>query len=518
MGDTLRELVTRFGFETDKGGVDRFNQTIGGMKKQIVGLAGALGVGLGGRELLRFGTDAKQTEVAFKSAVSGIDGGLERVTRSIDKLLGKGDFLGELGKLGEIVTPQQGQAIAASFFGAFEDVSDKTLGTFETFLRAAVTLAAQTGGEVTDTFSAIFQAAREGVIDPLQALPGITAETSRQFQFITGLLGQIDPTNVAQLRVNMGRVREEIEKVLPDVEKFVQQNATDLLAAREASAKLQESMQTLGAKAVKALEEPLDILSQFVGKLNDGKGAAEALGESLSGIELPPAIRSVLEFAGVLDEEQQTPAQRERAARQEAIRPFLPEGPEEREDVEQRRQQLTEAIQEDIERARQLRQKVLDFFGGEESRAGGFIKSLFEFDIRNLGDQSEQQPVPVVVEQPGEPIIVVPPTPQSNTQGPASPPQREGLPTRRVPARGGISVPTQSPISAAISRLESVISGLVRSERTRTDVRESSLDVTVRHEGRVQTFPDLASFQRAFGDLLGRIGVEFEPSETTKAP
>ena len=484
MAETLRELVTRFGFDVDKAGVDRFNQTVGGMKKQIVGLAGALGVGLGGRQILRLGTDARQTEVALKTAVSGIEGGFDLVSGAIERART------DLGNLGEIVTPQEGQAIAASFFGAFEDVSDDTLGTFETFLRAAVTLAAQTGGEVTDTFSAIFQAAREGVIEPLQALPGITAETARQFQFVTGLLGQIDPTNVAQLAVNMSRVRQEIEKVLPDVEKFVQQNAEDLLAARRASAELEEGLQNLGSRAVKALQEPLDILSTFVGKLNEGKGATDALSESLAGVKLPPAIQFTLQTLGILPEERQTPQQRARAERQETISPFLPES------LERERQE-----------AQQRKQRAVEFFGGEESTLGAALQSILDFSTSR--DEAAGQPVPVVIEQPGEPIIVTPPA----TEQPAP---RERPSVRPAPA--GVPLPAQAPIPAAISRLESQVQRMTNAQRSRTEIGESKLEVKVIAEGRVLTFPDMASFQRDFGEILGRIAVEFEPTETTEAP
>lgn len=54
---TVRELSTRFSFDVDPKGIQKFNQTLNGMKRSILAVGSALGVGLGFRQLLRFGQD-----------------------------------------------------------------------------------------------------------------------------------------------------------------------------------------------------------------------------------------------------------------------------------------------------------------------------------------------------------------------------------------------------------------------------------------------------------------------------
>ncbi len=381
----LRELTTRFGFDVDRSGVQKFNSAITGMRRQITGLAGVFGVGIGGRQLLETAKSAEQAEAALRGATAGFPGGAELVIESIKKVQAELDGLKE--GAGQIITPAEGKAIGASFFGAFEDFSKEGFATFETFLSSALKLSLQTGAEVTQVFSAIQQSAISGSIDPLRQLPGITETIVRQFQFLTGLIDGVDPTGVTQLAINVDRVRDALESANPAVDNFIKNLPNGLLAVRRTGKEVEEGFQNLSQTIIKALAEPIKLISEFVGQLNEGVSASDALSNALKNIDVPPAVRTALELAGLLPEEEPTPPDIEKGERiGERIGRVSKEFREFKSDIDRSVAPLIQAG-EKIDRA------VLGFFGLQSD---------------GQGQQAINQPRNAIVQVPGQVAPIVP--------------------------------------------------------------------------------------------------------------
>ncbi len=498
MADTLRELVTRFGFQVDKSGVNRFNQTVGGMKKQVLGLATALGVGFGGRELLRFGTDVKQTEVALKTAVSGIEGGFELVDSAIEKTRAN------LGEIGEIITPQEGRAIAVSFFGEFQDVSADMIGIFDTLFRAAAIKATSSGTNVSQVFAQAFADAKASSVASLKGISGVTIETEGKLKLLSDVLGELEPTGVQKILLNLRNVAGVLDEVLPENEKFVRENAKSLLALRQTSAELEEGLQSFGAKAVKALQGPLDVLSDFIDKLNEGKGVTDAFAQSFAKIEIPQGTRDVLVSLGILDDPEKIKKERENADRIKKAREKLEQSIRDRPAVE--------AAGTEIFKSALAKDEGPTPTGAPRIQPEGATPAA-PVGISAL-DPEEVSPTQRRIQAAQRSAVDQPPT----TVAPSlfqGPPLTSTTITRPNPPPDRSKISTQAPMRDDIAQLISALNLALETRTSQGKNVDAKLQITVTHEGRVLTFPDEAALQRFIGDLVAGVAVEFTPGETT---
>lgn len=84
----VRELTTRFSFDVDRRGVEKFNRTMGGMRNIIVGLAGALGVGLGVRSIVKWGMELNRAKF-FVEELGGMSKSTTRLIEDLEEEYGK---------------------------------------------------------------------------------------------------------------------------------------------------------------------------------------------------------------------------------------------------------------------------------------------------------------------------------------------------------------------------------------------------------------------------------------------
>ncbi len=283
MGGELRDVKTRFTFEQDSAGIQKFNTSVKGMKKQLVGLGALLGVTLTGKGLVELGLTAEQAEEKLRGAVSAIDGNAVKVIKDSIK-----EVQDEMNKLkagaGEIITPAEGKLVAERFFSVFEDTSEESIGVFKALLRTALAESIRTGEGTEAVFAKIFDGLKSGSIEALKGLPGVTEETALKFQALTGLFSNIDFENVAQLRLNMGRVRDVLDEIKPSIEGFVAGVSDPLITFRATATEARESFLGLGATIVTSMSEPLDVIRQLFTDINNGIPLVEALGAAFKGV------------------------------------------------------------------------------------------------------------------------------------------------------------------------------------------------------------------------------------------
>ena len=112
----LRELLTRFSFETDKKAVNDYHTNVAGMTKAAVRLAGVLGGAIGVKELFGMGVSAKQAEADLRRMAgtdfSKVRSGIAGVREELNSIReGAGDFL----------TTKEGDVLASRFLSKFKD-------------------------------------------------------------------------------------------------------------------------------------------------------------------------------------------------------------------------------------------------------------------------------------------------------------------------------------------------------------------------------------------------------------
>lgn len=207
---TLRQLTTRFNFETDKRGLNEFREGILGAKSAIASLVGALGIGALGAGLLKAGNNINRAAVLagqFTDEVQRLDGGAVRLT-------------GELATAWERVQKAiPGRETMTEFLEAFvqfrQSFKDAPLEKFETLFEAAGNLARITGRPLGDMFDQLHQAVVSGDFEALaDLLPTLDKSDAAMANFVRRLI-EVDPTNVQTVGERLSFITAELEKANP---------------------------------------------------------------------------------------------------------------------------------------------------------------------------------------------------------------------------------------------------------------------------------------------------------------
>ncbi len=211
---TVRQLTTRFKFETDKKGLSEFREGILGAKTAIAGLAGALGLGTIGGALIKVGSDLNRAAILaqqFTEDVRRLDSGAIELT-------------GELADAWERVQAAiPGRETMREFLDAFvtfrQTFKDAPLEQFETLFEAAGLIARITGTPLADTFDALHQAVVQGDFDALvKFLPEFDQLDANMQSFVRGLI-EVDPTRVQTVQQRLQFITEILDKANPQLAK-----------------------------------------------------------------------------------------------------------------------------------------------------------------------------------------------------------------------------------------------------------------------------------------------------------
>ncbi len=207
---TVRQLTTRFNFETDKRGLKEFRDGMAGAKAALLGIAGALGVGAVAASLTKAGNDLQRSAVLAKQFT-------DEVTRLDD---GAVSLTGELATAWERVKKAiPGTEVMSDFLNSFvkfrQTFKDAPLEKFETLFTAAGNLARITGKPLADTFDALHNAVVSGDFDALvEFLPEFDKMDANMQNFVRGLT-EVDPTRVNNVGQRLTFIVGELDKAIP---------------------------------------------------------------------------------------------------------------------------------------------------------------------------------------------------------------------------------------------------------------------------------------------------------------
>ncbi len=277
---TIRELSTRFSFDVDPQGINKFNRTMNKMKNTILGIGTALGTGLGFRSLIRFGEDVQRA--AFQARRFGAE---------LDK---DGKFIGETREKLDALTETLGnkaftETQALDAFTQFAQLAKgfpSLQGKFAEFFEFAVLLnkAGQLrdlGGVMTRMVEAVKTADPSFLVD-LTKLPALAgARISKLAQIIQGaffLDVQKRPLAFRLLREAMDSVEEGLKKTA------IAASKTDVGKVDTALTELEEAAQNLGNNLLQFVTPAIEGLTELL-QLVQGQGVdfpvLEAMGRAL---------------------------------------------------------------------------------------------------------------------------------------------------------------------------------------------------------------------------------------------
>lgn len=323
MGDELREVKTRFTFESDREGVQRARRVIVGLRSSLVALGAVLGVGLGGKALTDLGLSAEQASERLRGATNAFDS--KKIITAIGEVQTEFDNLNKTFQAGQLFTPAEGELLGAAFFENFEEVTTQNIDQFKVLLGGAITESVRTGEAVNKIFVNMLENAKAGSIEALRGLPEVTEKAVRAFAASTAaFVDPIDPFGGAQLEINMKRVIDVLRNARPASEAFVASASKELITFRTTGAEARETFQDLGTQIVKALTPGLDVIRDIFKQINDGIPVVDALAtafgkvelfggdrptdvadESIAKVTATPFGKKVLSFLGIDDEDEE---------------------------------------------------------------------------------------------------------------------------------------------------------------------------------------------------------------------
>lgn len=213
---TVRQLTTRFQFQTDRRGIDDFKKNLSGMTKAIAAVAAAIGTGF---------------VVKMAAMGSALNDAAVRASFFTDDFVRMADgtvkVVGEMADVWERVQEAiPGRVQLDDFINAFATFKqlfkEGTLEDFESLFEAAGLIAKITGEDVFDSFKRLSDAAASGEFRPIREIfPNFDVLDEAAQRFIQSLV-KVDPTNVNNVMLDFEailRLAREAPAILRPVAK-----------------------------------------------------------------------------------------------------------------------------------------------------------------------------------------------------------------------------------------------------------------------------------------------------------
>ncbi len=214
----VRQLTTRFAFETDRRGIKNFQDTVGGMRRALIAAAGAFGAGKilsaaakAGSSLNLLAARAQQ----FTDDIVRLDDGTVKI-------------VGDLGEAFERVKRNiPGVETTRDFLQAFidfkQDFPAGTIAQFEAMFEAAGLIAKINGKPLIDVFSAIQGAVESGDFQAISNMvAGFGLSEAAMENFVRNLQ-EVDPTGVATVEQRLRGIVEVLKEAIPGLKKTAEE-------------------------------------------------------------------------------------------------------------------------------------------------------------------------------------------------------------------------------------------------------------------------------------------------------
>jgi len=261
----LREVVTRFKFETDEQAARKVDQRVNKMKRGISGIGKVLGVTLGlagAKALFSFGQGATRAEFTLKN-LAGIEftplrQSMSRIRDDLD-LIRKG--------AGAIFRERDFDIAAAGFVRTF-GTGRRELELFDQIFRSAAKQSAVTGQNVAELVQQLTQAITSGDFSALMELPGIDQAFVKRLEDINELFNLGEIGGQSAIRRRSTELAKALEMVADRQDKSLRNVPNQLLLADQAGKKMQDSTErlaeSLNRTLIPVMEKLNVVLDKFV--------------------------------------------------------------------------------------------------------------------------------------------------------------------------------------------------------------------------------------------------------------
>lgn len=257
----LRELVTRFSFDIDEEGEEKYNKTIGRMKSGARSLAKLLGISLGiagAKSAFSFGKTAIQAEADLKRLAGTDFSKLQNQLASVKKGLE-----GVREGASRLVRDKVFNVMAASFVKEF-GAGEENIKNFRKMFEAAVLHSAVTGKGVPEIFSGFMETVKSGGFGSFKGLPGFDINKQKFIEFQQqardpkepgGRIGRAQRQQFVNLILSVDMMEKMAKRV-----KALDDSLFDTALIKRTN---QDAADKLAESSVKALEPATKEISNF---------------------------------------------------------------------------------------------------------------------------------------------------------------------------------------------------------------------------------------------------------------
>lgn len=264
---TVRELSTKFSFDVDTQGVQKFNRILGGMKKQVLAVGAALGVGLGARALFNFGVNLERAR--FQAG------------RFSDIIRDTGKFAAPLQKRLEDLNKlfRDGAFTQAQAFDAFFAFSNAVEGfptlkdKFGDFFEFAVLLnKAGQRNNLGERIQQVVDALKTGDVSFLKELPGFSDIAGAKIEKLQEILRGAFFLPVGQRAESGRRITAAMASLVQGLrDTAIAADKTDVGKLNTAMTRLEQVAQRLGKSILKFITPAIEGLTELL-NIIEGKG------------------------------------------------------------------------------------------------------------------------------------------------------------------------------------------------------------------------------------------------------
>lgn len=265
----LRDLVTRFSFETDESGIAKYNTHLAGMRKGLGRFLGLLGVGLGAKELFDVGQNAKQAEFNLRRFV-GTD-----FTKLRQQFFQTQNDINKIRKgAGDLIIRKDFDTAAGKFFQTFGR-GQKQIEDFAKFWDFAAKQSALTGQNVNSIFENLQSGVRGGDFGSLLDIPGIDVFRKQLLEFQNQVLDPNEPGGRIAIQNRMRTFFRIIQQARAEQDKSLTELPEGILQSRKTVTEFREAFEKLGKTVNELLVPALEKLNKLLEIMNKGFGFAE---------------------------------------------------------------------------------------------------------------------------------------------------------------------------------------------------------------------------------------------------
>jgi len=272
-GMVLREIVTRFKWESDEQSAKKVERRVTGLKKGIGGIGKLFGISLGivgAKALFSLGQNAARAQFMLRNLAGtefkGLRQNMMQIRRDLDSVRQGA---------GKVFRTRDFDVAAAGYVRVFGR-GRRELELFEQIFRSAAKQSAITGENVVQLVQKLTGAVQSGDFSALMDFPGIDQAFVKRLQDINAILDPGEIGGQAAIRRNAQELSRSLRLIADEQTRSLRNVPGQLLEADSAATRLQNGIDRLAKTINEKLIPVLESMNTLLDRMNQLTGGGDA--------------------------------------------------------------------------------------------------------------------------------------------------------------------------------------------------------------------------------------------------